>query len=47
MTEQQQVLEEPKEAAVTTAPKTTEDLAYEDTWYQVLKQRNEEKTDPE
>jgi hypothetical protein len=46
MSETDQIVHETEEAAEPAEPRPGDEHAYEDTWYQVLKQRREEQPDP-
>jgi hypothetical protein len=46
MSDTDQIVDEPQEAVAPAVPRPGDEHAYEDTWYQVLKQQTEDRPDP-
>ena len=46
MSETDQIVDETQEAVAPAEPRPGDEHAYEDTWYQVLKQQTEDKPNP-
>jgi hypothetical protein len=46
MSDTDQIVDETQEAVAPAVPRPGDEHAYEDTWYQVLKQQTDDKPDP-